>query len=75
MHKEDRLESHGFSSHSFRRGFATFAFNENISSDQIQLLGDWKSDAYKSYISSSVDDKFEILRSVQPKLMFQELLN
>jgi len=69
--KKIGLSPMDFSSHSFRRGFATFAFNENISSDQIQLLGDWKSDAYKNYISSSVDDKFEILRSVQPKLMFR----
>jgi len=64
------LNPKNFSSHSFRRGFATFAFNENISSDQIQLLGDWKSDAYKNYISSSVEDKLDILRSVKPKLLY-----
>ncbi|XP_053398842.1 uncharacterized protein LOC123556597 isoform X2 [Mercenaria mercenaria] len=36
-----------FSTHSFRRGFATLAFQMEIPPDHIQLLGDWRSDAYK----------------------------
>ena len=44
--KQIGLDPEEFSSHSFRRGFATFAFNESISADHIQLLGDWKSDSY-----------------------------
>ena len=59
-----------FSSHSFRRGFATFAFRSNIASDEIQILGDWHSDVYKKYISLSVEDKLDILRSVSDKLQF-----
>ena len=36
-----------YSSHSFRRGGASFAFDSSVSSDLIQLHGDWGSDAYK----------------------------
>jgi hypothetical protein len=39
-----------FSSHSFRRGGATLAAQTGISSSLIQLMGDWKSDAYNKYI-------------------------
>jgi integrase len=35
-----------FSTHSFRRGFATLAFRSNISPESIKLIGDWKSDAF-----------------------------
>lgn len=44
-----------FSSNSFRRGGCTFAFN--IPSDLTLLLGDWKSDAYRKYLSLSMEDK------------------
>ena len=57
-----------YSTHSFRRGFATFAFRSNVAADEIQVLGDWQSDVYKKYISLSVDDKLNILQSVSEKL-------
>lgn len=63
-------DSSKFSSHSFRRGFATFAFRSNIAADEIQILGDWHSDVYKRYISLSIDDKLDILQSVKDKLQF-----
>ena len=53
-----------FSTHSFRRGFATLAFQSNVSPDKIQLLGDWKSDAYKLYLELSWKDKVSILNNM-----------
>ena len=64
------LNPDDFSSHSFRRGFATFAFRERVSSDTIQILGDWKSDAYKNYIGLSIDDKLGVIKSLESKLTF-----
>lgn len=44
---------HGhYSGHSFRRGAATWAKRVGLSSDDIQLLGRWKSDCYRLYITT-----------------------
>ena len=50
-----------YSSHSFRRGFTTLAFKSDIPPEHIQLLGDWKSDAYKNYLVLGWGDKLKIL--------------
>ncbi|XP_073800756.1 uncharacterized protein [Danio rerio] len=42
-----------FSSHSFRIGAATTAAHNGLSQQQIQTLGRWSSNAYKSYIRLS----------------------
>ena len=44
------LAGHEFSSHSFRRGAATFALSAGIPETIIRLWGDWKSDAYCKYV-------------------------
>lgn len=51
------LDPSGFSSHSFRRGGATWAFQCGVPSELIQILGDWKSDAYKTYLNYNIFDK------------------
>ena len=43
-----------YSGHSFRRGGATFAFNCGVAPEFIKMQGDWHSDCYQLYISSSV---------------------
>ena len=45
IHKtgRDRAE---YSSHSLRRGGATFSFRSQVDSEMIKILGDWSSDAY-----------------------------
>jgi len=55
------LDPKDFSTHSFRRGFATLAFQCDIPPEHIQLLGDWKSDANKCYLQLSWTDKVKIL--------------
>ncbi|CAC5409546.1 unnamed protein product [Mytilus coruscus] len=42
-----KLDTSGYSGHSFCRGGATFALECGVSSDLIQAQGDWKSEAYK----------------------------
>jgi hypothetical protein len=49
-----------YSSHSFRRGGASWAFRANVPSELIQLQGDWRSDAYKQYIHFEVDDRLQV---------------
>ena len=65
------IDSSLYSSHSFRRGFATFAFRNNIPADEIQILGDWRSDAYKRYISLSVEDKLDVFKSLHDHFVFK----
>ncbi|CAC5387140.1 unnamed protein product [Mytilus coruscus] len=54
------LDPTRYSSHSFRRGGATWAFQCGVSSELIQLQGDWKSDAYKLYIRYGLADKMQV---------------
>ena len=60
-----------FSTHPFRRGFATLAFQCEIPPEYIQLLGDWKSDAYKCYLEFSWKDMVKILQSMLHGIIFR----
>ena len=46
-----------FRGHSFRRGGASWAFNNGVPGELIQVMGDWKSDAYKVYLEYSMSSK------------------
>jgi hypothetical protein len=46
-----------YSTHSFRRGGATFAFRAGIPGELIQVLGDWRSDAYLRYLDIPLEVK------------------
>ena len=50
--KELHLDQDNFNTHSFRIGAATSAKAASISDTHIQMLGKWKSDAYKLYIQT-----------------------
>ncbi|WAR01476.1 hypothetical protein MAR_008034 [Mya arenaria] len=58
------IDSALYSSHSFRRGFSTLSFKNNASADKISILGAWRSDVYKRYISLNISDKLNIIRSI-----------
>ena len=49
-----------FSSHSFRRGGATFAYSLGIRGEMIQTQGDWASDAYKKYLEFDYDTRVNV---------------
>ena len=58
------LEQSKFSSHSFRRGGATFAFSLGLPGELIQAQGDWKSDCYKVYLEASFQDRVKVCKSM-----------
>lgn len=60
------LDDSKYSGHSFRRGAATWAFSMGVPSDVIQLLGDWRSDAYKAYLDLGLSDKVTMLKTYFP---------
>ena len=53
-----------FSSHTFRRGGATWAFRCNVPSDLIKTHGDWRSDAYQKYLEFDLEDRAKVARSM-----------
>ena len=54
--------SGGYSSHSFRRGAATSARMVGVADHDIQLLGRWRSDAYKRYIEVHPEYVYNVSR-------------
>ena len=55
---------HLYSGHSFRSGGATWAHECGLSGEMIRLLGDWKSEAYFSYLRLSDELKIEAARAL-----------
>lgn len=55
----------GWNGHSFRRGAATWAAEVGIPDAQIQILGRWKSEAYKAYIDYSKEEQTSLSRRFQ----------
>lgn len=54
-----------FSTHSFRRGFATMLFKAKISEFKIMQMGDWHSDAYRRYLEFSLEDKIKVAETMK----------
>ena len=63
------LDAQEFSSHSFRRGGTTFAFQSRVPIDLIKLHGDWKSDCYQKYLSFSLEDKLLVVAKMKENLI------
>ena len=36
-----------YSTHSFRRGAATFAYEAGVESETVKIMGDWRSDCFR----------------------------
>lgn len=62
------LDSRQFSSRSFRKGGATFAFNSGAPTEFIKAQGTWKSDAYLVYLNLSPSKQLQLLSSISNKL-------
>lgn len=58
-----------YSSHSFRRGGATWAFQSKVPGELIQLQGDWASDAYKVYLDHSLEQKMQLANFVKQSIL------
>ena len=51
------LNPEEYSTHGFRRAGTSFAFKSGVSSLLIKHHGDWRSDAYESYVALTLQDK------------------
>jgi len=59
------LEQGTWNGHSFRRGAATWAVEMGISDNEIQILGRWRSDAYRAYIEYSAEEQISLSKRFQ----------
>ena len=59
------LEGDNWNGHSFRRGAATWAAQVGISDTEIQVLGRWRSDAYKAYIEYTGEERIALSKRFQ----------
>jgi hypothetical protein len=57
-----------YSGHSLRRGGATFALQSGVSGEVIKLLGDWRSDAYQTYLDLSLSHRTQALSTLVKNL-------
>ena len=51
------LPGASYGSHSFRRGGASFSLQAGLPGDVIQVLGDWRSQAFREYLEIPLDNK------------------
>ena len=58
-----------YSTHSFRRGGATFAFKCGVSPNLIKSQVDWASDCYRKYIALSISDKLETTKKMSDSIV------
>ena len=61
---EAGLSPADYSWHSFRRGAAVFAFELGLADSAVQLLGDWSSSAFKSYLEFSFMRKVSVAEAI-----------
>ena len=61
------LSQGSWNGHSFRRGAATWAAEVRVSEAEIQILGRWRSDAYKHYIEYSNKEQISLSKRFQQK--------
>lgn len=54
------LDPRHFSPHSFRRGGATFAYQSGVPEHLIKLHGDWRSDAFRAYLTLPLDTRSQV---------------
>lgn len=64
-----------YSSHSFRRGGASLAFRAKIPADKIKMLGDWKSDCYRKYLSFDFEDKLLVSKEMRQYILKQSCVS
>ena len=60
-----------FSSHSFRRGGASFAFLCGVPAELIKVLGNWKSDCYMKYLHFPLESRLAASQLIRIRLMYK----
>lgn len=63
------LNPEDYSTHSFRRGGTTFAFQANVPVVLIKSHGDWKSDCYQKYLSFTLEDKLLVASKMKNAIL------
>ena len=58
-----------YATHSFRRGGAAFAFQCGLPPELIKAQGDWKSDAYLSYLSVPLTFRIQAIQKLLPHIL------
>ena len=61
-----------FTTHSLRRGGATFAFQSGVQGEAIQKMGDWSSDCYKRYLDSTLEVRVSVAHTVKRSILSQK---
>jgi hypothetical protein len=64
------LRQDHYSCHSLRRGGASWLHEAGMPGEYIQVIGDWKSDAYKLYLSIDLEGKFNIINQYTNSLPY-----
>ena len=60
--------SRAYSTHSLRRGGATFLASLGVDKDKIKLIGDWRSDAVNEYLFCHMQAKIQVAQAVKKSL-------
>lgn len=63
------LNATEFSTHSFRRGGTTFAFQSKVPTVLIKAHGDWKSECYQKYLSFSLEDMVLVAANMRQNIL------
>ena len=63
------LDPTQYSSHSFRRGGATWAFKAGVPGELIKTQGDWSSDAYLRYLDMSLETRTMVAQYMVKAIM------
>jgi hypothetical protein len=59
------LDSTKYAGHSYRRGGASFGYKIGLPTETVRQLGDWKSNAYMTYIDLSLDTRRQAISCMQ----------
>ena len=62
------LDPSEYASHSFRRGGCSWGLRQGLNLDMLQLLGDWKSQCVKQYMSVPLNDKISAMQQFAKSL-------
>ena len=63
------LDPRHYSTHSLRRGGATFAFASGLPSELIKLQGDWHSQAYEVYLTFPLQERIWFCSQIAGKII------